>query len=397
MADPIKPRSQSEMLKVGLWRGEIELENRFIVPFHFEVNWRGGQLEVHYINGPERMQVEQVVYHGGASIQLKFPSYAAEVEAEISENKMTGVARWRKPHETHAFLFTAEFDRLYRIHKTAPKSYADISGRWAVDLDYGGEGDFQPALAEFDQNGPIVTGTIETPYGDFRFLSGEINNRDFHLSVFDGGHVMTVKGCLNENGDIEGHAATLSAQPFQLRAHRKRNIDLPDISLNAGLKDENETFNFSFPNLDGQMVSLSNPIFQGKVTVVILAGSWCPTCHDHSAFFVPFYHELHDRGLEAITVMFEFSDELEIIRHRLHAYKERYDIPFEMVFAGHCAPDRRGKWLPQLKAITAFPTAILIDRSGNVHDVIPSFKGPATGAKHTAFVKSFQELIEGLL
>ncbi len=385
--------AKNSLLLSGMWKGNIELPCGIDVPFSFEVSQAGQELQIHYINGVERVRVEKVEIENEQTIQFAFPSYEASIKAQIIGNQMKGHAEWRKPDQIHSLPFRAEFKASSQIPQASTDESIDLAGQWAVELDYGQGGEFQPGIMEFVQTGSKLQGTVETAFGDFRYLSGKVYKNEFFVSTFDGGHVMAVSGQINESGTLHAKIATLAPQPFTLTGVRSEETILPDLCARARLKEGERTLDFSLPTLDGTLLSPSDVKFKNKATIVILAGSWCPTCHDYANFFVPLYNQFHETGLEAIAVMFELSEDFSDVQDRLEAYKKRYKIPFEMVFAGHCAPDQRGKYLPQLNEITAFPTAIIIDRGGLVQDIIPSFKGPATGAKHDAFAKYFRNLV----
>jgi peroxiredoxin len=62
------------------------------------------------------------------------------------------------------------------------------------------------------------------------------------------------------------------------------------------MKDPSEKLQFSFPDLDGRTISLSDPQYAGKVVIVTLAGSWCPNCHDEAAFLAALYRECTRKG-----------------------------------------------------------------------------------------------------
>ena len=57
-----------------------------------------------------------------------------------------------------------------------------------------------------------------------------------------------------------------------------------DASQHTGVKDPSKPFNFSFPDLNGQIVSNTDARFQGKVVLINITGSWCPNCHDEAPF-----------------------------------------------------------------------------------------------------------------
>ena len=71
------------------------------------------------------------------------------------------------------------------------------------------------------------------------------------------------------------------------------------------MKDPTEPFRFSFPDLDGKIVSNTDPRFQGKVVIVAIGGSWCPNCHDETPFLVELYKKYRKQGLEIVELSFE--------------------------------------------------------------------------------------------
>jgi len=85
-------QSHREQLKPGLWRGEIVIDS-VSVPFHFDVIKQDDKTLVFYINDPERMEVEEVVYNGGAEVEFNFPSYSNSLKALIKGEVMSGFAK----------------------------------------------------------------------------------------------------------------------------------------------------------------------------------------------------------------------------------------------------------------------------------------------------------------
>jgi len=58
---------------------------------------------------------------------------------------------------------------------------------------------------------------------------------------------------------------------------------LPDIAAAAGMKAPSERLKLELQNFDGKTISLVDAVYKGKVVIITLAGSWCPTCHDHAS------------------------------------------------------------------------------------------------------------------
>jgi thiol-disulfide isomerase/thioredoxin len=71
-----------------------------------------------------------------------------------------------------------------------------------------------------------------------------------------------------------------------------------------------EPFRFSFPDLNGRMVSNTDARFEGKVVLVNISGSWCPNCHDEAPFLAGLYEKYRSRGLEIVTLSFEEPEQL---------------------------------------------------------------------------------------
>ena len=58
------------------------------------------------------------------------------------------------------------------------------------------------------------------------------------------------------------------------------------------MKDPAEPFRFSFPDMQGQIVSNTDARFRGKVVLVNISGSWCPNCHDEAPFLSALYKQV---------------------------------------------------------------------------------------------------------
>ena len=121
-----------------------------------------------------------------------------------------------------------------------------------------------------------------------------------------------------------------------MRADQARAKGLPqpsDPSRFTSVKDPTEPFRFSFPDLDGKIVSNTDPQFRGKVVIVSIGGSWCPNCHDEAPFLVELYKKYRSQGLEIVELSFEEEAQLknpvraarvhQALRHRLHRADSR--------------------------------------------------------------------------
>jgi thiol-disulfide isomerase/thioredoxin len=105
--------------------------------------------------------------------------------------------------------------------------------------------------------------------------------------------------------------------------------------------------------------------------IVMLAGSWCPNCHDETAFLAPFYREYRDRGVEAVALMFEHFGEFERAAAAVSEYRSKFDIDFPTLIAGISDKEDASTRLPQLSGVFAFPTTLFIAVPGGAR-IIPA-------------------------
>ncbi|MFM7090567.1 MAG: peroxiredoxin family protein [Bacteroidota bacterium] len=160
----------------------------------------------------------------------------------------------------------------------------------------------------------------------------------------------------------------------------------------------NSEFDFTFPDaFTGKMVSLKDTKYKGKVIIVTILGSWCPTCVDESMFLSPWYNANKNRGVEIIGLAFERQNDPNFAKSRLEVLKKRFDIKYDLLFAGLADKKFASKVLPALSEVLSFPTTILIDRTGKVYKIHTGYNGPATGKYYEEFVKDFNLDIDRLL
>jgi peroxiredoxin len=79
---------------------------------------------------------------------------------------------------------------------------------------------------------------------------------------------------------------------------------------------------FKLPNLDGKEVSLSD--FKGKVIILKLATTWCPTCKQQSQEIQSANNFLRDNNVAVIEVFLQDSEKM--VREYLKG--EKYEMPF---------------------------------------------------------------------
>jgi thiol-disulfide isomerase/thioredoxin len=160
------------------------------------------------------------------------------------------------------------------------------------------------------------------------------------------------------------------------------------------VKDPSARFRFSFPDLQGRVVSDTDPKFAGKVVLVNISGSWCPNCHDEAPFLTSLYRKYRGKGLEIVTLSFEEADQLANPT-RLRAFIETYGLEYTVLLAGE--PDQLAEKVPQAVNLNAFPTTFLLGRDGRVRGVHAGFPSPGSGEFYTKAERDITRQVERLL
>lgn len=380
---------------VGHYRAALKLPGGE-APFGLEVAREADRYVLFLTNGAERTRVSDVQV-ANRELVARFPGYENTLRARIEKDGLVGdVTLIKAGGKPQVIPFEARHGETYRFFPEPSSDNADVEGRWTVTLT-NDDGEITPAVAVLEQEHDRVTGTVMTPTGDHRFLEGQVRGNEVRLSTFAGGLAYLYRLEVTQGGDLEGDYWQGLAWHERVAARRNSEATLDGSEVETTLKSDDETLSFTFPNIEGKPVSLSDERFQGKVVLVTIGGTWCPNCHDEAHFLVPFYREYRDKGFEIVGLMFERHGEFDKAAAAVRAYREDLGIEFPLLIAGVAENDDASKKLPSLSGIYGYPTAILIDRRGVVRDIHVGFSGPATGAAYEEYVTQFTEHVNELL
>ncbi len=100
------------------------------------------------------------------------------------------------------------------------------------------------------------------------------------------------------------------------------------------LKTGESTLNFRFPDLDSNLVAITDDQFKNKVVVIQLMGSWCPNCMDETAFFSEYYTANKIRGVEVLGLAYEYSTNFARAKQGLLKFKHRFNVQYPLLFTG---------------------------------------------------------------
>ncbi|MCC5795128.1 MAG: TlpA family protein disulfide reductase [Chromatiales bacterium] len=378
----------------GRWRGELMTPGGAL-PFGIEFGRdEQGALAAWYLNGAERAPVTEVSLEGDQLV-LAIPALASRIGATLDERGLTGqLELLGRGAETAVIPFSAR-PADYRFYPTPAPASLDMNGRWQAE--FLAFGQTIPAVGEFVQEGSRVTGTFLTPTGDYRFLEGEVRDRELYLSTFAGGHVFLFRATEGPGGVLVGQFWSGLGEPQSWTAVADPVAELPDPWSRTRIAGDR--FEFAFPDPQGQPVSLADPRFAGQVVIVTIAGSWCPNSHDEAAFIVPFVAANADRGLAAVGLMFEHHAKFELASEALRHYQAHQRIDFPLLVAGTSNRRQASAALRELglEGVVAFPTTVVLDRQHRVRRVHTGFRGPATGEHYEQWQSEFTAFIDELL
>ncbi len=387
--------SRSRELQPGSYRAVLTTPGGEL-PFGLDVAAEEGRFVLQLINGDERVRVSEVTVKDG-TLHAIMPGYENSLSARVSGGRLEGqVSLLRADGERQALPFGAEIGQTWRFFEEPVTDNADVSGRWSVTFtDVAGT--TSPGVAELTQLFGTVTGTILTPTGDHRYLAGEMRGDELHLSRFDGAQADLYRARLNERGDLVGEYWSGRFLHRRFVATRSADAVLDTSTVATALRDPGARFGFSFKDLDGQPVALSDPRFEGKVVIVTLAGSWCPTSHDEAAFLSGLHRKYRDQGLEVVALMFEHYREFPQAAAAVRRFRDKLGIEYVTLIAGASDLAAASRALPQLTGVHAYPTTIFVDRDGRVRKIHAGFTGPATEQHYDALTAEFTQLVESLL
>jgi len=400
VASPVKP----PVFRNGQWRAILERKDGNNIVFNFEVKDSVGKKVLYLRNAGERLLVDDITREGD-SVIIRLPLYESQLRAVVTrEGNLEGV--WVR-HLAVDYLvvpFKAFYGQAYRFATRfatgggGPAGKASVEGRWAAVFRAAGDKDTTFRVGEFQQKGDRVTGTFLDAGGDLRYLEGVVDGDSLKLSCFDGTHAYFFTAKVEGDKLLGGQYFAGPTAHETWTAQKDDNARLQDQFAMTKWKKE-APFTFTFKDIEGHSVSLSDDRFKGKVVLIQIMGSWCPNCMDETRFLSGFYDEYHPKGLEIIALAYERSTDFARSQASLRGWQQRFQVKYPMLITGVAVgdPQRAEKTLPQLERIVNFPTTIFINKAGRIEKIHTGFSGPGTGEHYEEQKKEFYVEVNELL
>ncbi|MEQ8242583.1 TlpA disulfide reductase family protein [Fulvivirga sp.] len=371
----------------GQWQGQLEYEE-VDVPFTFEIKYNGDKPEVTLINGDERIALKKVKFEGD-SIIIPLKPFDAVLKAKYEEHEMTGW--WSKGYRKKSVPFKA----TYGVPRFNPGGQPTIKILEKLSVTLKPEnGAEYPGVGIFNllDNG-IVTGTLLTGVGDFRYFEGVVHGDSLKISAFDGTHGFMIIGAKDENG-WSGVFYFDSNYKETWTATEDPNAALADQFAKV---EEGQRPYFDILTAGDPAVKVSEDDYFDKVLIIQLFGTWCPNSFDQTNYLKEWYKDNHERGIEVLAVSFEVNFSKEYGTCRINDYQQDMEVPYQVVLGGRQNKGDAALAFPFLDKINAFPTLVIIDKNGFARYTCNYFNGPATGELYKQFDASFNKIVDELL
>jgi thiol-disulfide isomerase/thioredoxin len=376
-------------LFVGRWDATV-IANNVEVPFVFEISTDGSALKGSFFNGDERVASTGSRIENGLLV-LSFDQYATRLQVALQDGALTGEYQ-RGARGTYPFR--ARRAAASVAVPAANVQVPSIAGPWIVEArSKKGESAWRFNVR---QSGAEIKATILRVDGDTGTLTGAYRDGRFVLSHFSGARPLLLEVTPAEDGTLRlrqnDQAELVAARPG---VDASKALGEPtDPELHTSLKDPDEPFRFSFPDLDGRLVSNTAARFRGKVVLVNISGSWCPNCHDEAPFLASLDRKYRSKGLEVVTLSFEEAEQLTN-PVRLRAFIRQYGIGYTVLLAGE--PEQLAEKVPQAVNLNAFPTTFFIGRDGRVRGVHAGFPSAGSGEFYGKAKRDITSRVERLL
>ena len=348
------------------------------------------------VNGDDRIESSSGTFDG-RTLVLRYDFYDATLTARIEGDTLQGqfVRQWRTNTLTRELSA-----KRHRPEKPATEEAADLSGEWVLKV---GEGEQQRLWrAAFQTKGGRASGTVIPVSGDWGAMAGSVSNRTLTLHRFDGISARWLKLAQQPDGTLKGSVDLGLFEPKRSvvaerisAANRDLVADLPNPNTHTRLRRPGEPFRFRYPDLEGHPVAWDDARFRGKVVVVSITGTWCPTCHEEAPFLQELYARHRAQGLEVVGLAFEYTGEPERDRKQLRIFARRHGLTYPLLLAG--STDEAKEKLAQLENFGAYPTTLFIGRDGRVRRIHAGFDGQATGERFSRLKTGMESLIRELL
>ena len=383
----------------GIWRGELTLEKDAVLPFNFEIAYDAeDELIMTIHNAEERIVIDDISFGRNKKLQdtliIDFVLMDTNLELQYKENVLEGFLNVRNREGYKKIPFAAFFGKNHRFSTDKKVPLYDVAGTWEAKFEIETAEEY-PAIAEFQTKGNLLTGTFMTETGDYRYLQGTVQEDQLSLSVFDGSHAFLFTSKLMEDETLIGKFYSGNHYKTNWLARKNADAQLKDPSEITSISSNDNRIELELTNSEGQIVNIGLGKYANKPKILMIMGTWCPNCLEESQFVTDYLNNNNLSDIEVLAVAFERQTDPKKAKEMITRYKERLDIPYEILYGGGATKEEATEVLGFVDEITSFPTMLFINKDNEVLSVHTGFNGKAT-SKYEEFQSYFETQVNAL-
>jgi thiol-disulfide isomerase/thioredoxin len=383
-------------LREGVYRGELTLKEGVVLPFNFNIAYRNGKPVMTIFNAAERITADEISIAGDSAI-IRMPAFDTEFRTRVTADGLSGV--WINHYRTssNVLMFRAAFGEARRFYSVADKAASWADGKWEATFSPN-TADSSKAVAIFrgkSRDGSLE-GTFLTETGDYRYLQGIQDGNKLYLSTFNGSWAFLFTATL-ENNVLKGRFFSGSHWSEEWTAKRNEKFTLRNADSITRAVDPAAAVELSLPDSHGMQVTLSQEPYLNKPVIIQIMGTWCPNCLDEGRYLSSLHTKYNRQGLEVIAIAFEKTEDPVKASELVERFRKRMGINYPVLITGRTGKNKAAAMLPFLTGISAFPTAVFLNRQHKIVRIHTGFSGPATGSEYDHFRKETEGLVKKLL
>jgi thiol-disulfide isomerase/thioredoxin len=133
--------------------------------------------------------------------------------------------------------------------------------------------------------------------------------------------------------------------------------------------------------------------------LVEISGAWCSTCRYAAPVLVELYKEYQPRGLQAVTLLYEFTDDPAFDKIRADAFKQAYNVTWPVVSVSGTIEDLFDTLPTNLSDVdvSGLPIALFINADRTLAAIHAGFPSPDAKDAHEKVIAEFRANIEKIL
>lgn len=379
----------------GRWAFNLDLKKASL-PFEAEIIAYENQYILKIFNAEEEIIVDEVQLRNDSFI-VNLPVFESSLCLKITH-----------PDSMHGVWVNYYKGSDYKIKVRAEKSEVErfagkkVEGAVSSRLFPKYKVQFSPnkkqeslAIGLFETRANRVYGTFATETGDYRFLEGALVGDSLFLSTFDGSNAYYFAASVKDSL-IDGvfYSGIHHEENWIAKANNTFELRSPD-SLTYLTSDS--SISFRLKNGSGEEVRLSDGLFDGKVKLIQIMGSWCPNCLDESLYFKELKEKYASRDFEIIAIAFERTKSEERAFKNLNRLSKNKGLNYPILLGGYSREQHPTDLFPMLTNFMSYPTTLYLDKENNVRKIYTGFYGPGTGSLYNQYKKETEAFIEELL